>query len=49
MTTIKVGDFFKPYKFDLGFQLKNPKLIALHVNFQTKVEFELLLSLPRWI
>jgi hypothetical protein len=46
---IKVGEFFKPYNFDLGFKFKNPNLIALHVKFQTKVEFELLLSLPRWI
>jgi hypothetical protein len=45
MPKIKVVAFFKPYNIDLGFKFKNPKLIALHVKFRTKVVFELLLSL----
>jgi hypothetical protein len=44
MPNMKVGEFFKLYNIALGLQFKNSKLIFLHVNFCTKVGFELLLS-----
>jgi hypothetical protein len=49
MPKIKVVEFFNPYNIALRFKFKKPNFIALHVKFWAKVEFELLLSLPRWI
>jgi hypothetical protein len=46
---MKVVEFFKPYNIALRFKFKKPKLVALHVKFGTKVIFELLLSLLRYI
>jgi hypothetical protein len=34
MTKIEVGEFFKPYNFALGFKFRNPKYIALILNFE---------------
>jgi hypothetical protein len=41
MPKMKVVELFKPYNIVLGLKLKNSKLIALHVEFRTKVKFEL--------
>jgi hypothetical protein len=41
---MKVGEFFKLYNIALGLKFKNSKFTFLHVNFGTKVGFELLLS-----
>jgi hypothetical protein len=40
----KVGEFFKLYNIALRPKFKNSKLAFLHVNFWTKIGFELLLS-----
>jgi hypothetical protein len=33
MPKMKVVELFKPYNIVLGLKLKNPKLVALHVEF----------------
>jgi hypothetical protein len=36
MPKMKIGEFFRPYNFDLGFKFKNSKLIALLLKFEQK-------------
>jgi hypothetical protein len=37
MPKIEVGEFFKPYNIALGFKFKNPRYIALILNFEQKL------------
>jgi hypothetical protein len=46
---MKVGEFLKLYNIALGLKFENPKLISLHVKFLTKVGFELLSFLLKYI
>jgi hypothetical protein len=36
MPKMKVIELFKPYDIVLGLKLKNPKLAALHVEFEQR-------------